>query len=160
MIRSASAADASALCAIYNHYVKTSTITFEDVPVCADEMARRISEVVGHLPWLVYEEDGHILGYAYATKWRARAAYKYTVECSVYVSHKHGRSGIGSKLYGALFPQLRERGIHAVIAGIALPNEASVAIHELCGFKKIAHFSEVGRKFDQWIDVGSWQLML
>ncbi len=160
MIRSASAADASALCAIYNHYVKTSTITFEDVPVCADEMARRIKDVLGHLPWLVYEEDGEILGYAYATKWRARNAYKFTVECSVYVSHKHGRSGIGSKLYRALFPQLRERGIHAVIAGIALPNEASVAIHELCGFKKIAHFSEVGRKFDQWIDVGSWQLML
>ena len=100
------------------------------------------------------------MGYAYATKWRSRAAYKHTVECSVYVSHKHNRSGIGSKLYGALFPQLRERAIHAVIAGIALPNEASVAIHELCGFKKIAHFSEVGRKFEQWIDVGNWQLML
>ena len=83
MIRSASAADAPALCAIYNHYVKTSTITFEDVPVCADEMARRISDVVGHLPWLVYEQDGVIVGYAYATKWRARAAYKHTVECSV-----------------------------------------------------------------------------
>jgi len=160
MIRAATAADASALCAIYNHYVKTSTITFEDVPVCADEMARRIVDVVGHLPWLVFEQEGQILGYAYATKWRARAAYRHTVESSVYVSHRHGRAGIGSGLYGALFPLLRERGVHTVIAGIALPNEASVAIHEQCGFRKIAHFSEVGRKFDQWIDVGNWQLML
>lgn len=160
MIRPATAADASALCAIYNHYVKTSTITFEDVPVCADEMARRIVDVVGHLPWLVFEQEGQILGYAYATKWRARAAYRHSVESSVYVSHRHGRSGIGSKLYGELFPLLKQRGVHTVIAGIALPNEASVAIHELCGFKKVAHFSEVGRKFDQWIDVGSWQLML
>ena len=160
MIRSATAADAPALCAIYNHYVKTSTITFEDVTVCADEMARRITDVIGHLPWLVYEQDGEILGYAYAMKWRPRAAYKFTVECTVYVSHKHGRIGIGSRLYAELFPKLRERGVHTVIAGIALPNEASIAVHEQCGFRKIAHFTEVGRKFDQWIDVGNWQLIL
>jgi len=160
MIRPASPADASAICAIYNYYVKTSAITFEDVPVCADEMSRRISEVIGHLPWLVFEQDGKILGYAYATKWRNRVAYKTTVESFVYVAHAHGREGIGSKLYHALFPALRERGIHTVVAGIALPNPASIAIHEQCGFEKIAHFREVGRKFDQWIDVGSWQLLL
>ena len=160
MIRPASPADASAICAIYNYYVKTSAITFEDVPVCADEMSRRVSEVIGHLPWLVYEQDGSILGYTYATKWRARAAYRMTVESYVYVAHAHNRAGIGSRLYQALMPELRQRGVHAVVAGIALPNAASVAIHEQCGFEKVAHFKEVGRKFDQWIDVGSWELVL
>jgi len=160
MIRPASTADASAICSIYNYYVKTSAITFEDVPVCADEMARRISDVISHLPWLVFEQDGNVLGYAYATKWRGRVAYRSTVESCVYVAHAHSRSGIGSKLYQALIPELRKRGVHAVIAGIALPNPASIAIHEQCGFEKIAHFREVGRKFDQWIDVGNWELLL
>ncbi len=161
MIRPASVGDAPAICAIYNHYVETSAISFEDVPVGTDEMARRIADVISHLlPWLVYEQEGKIVGYAYATKWRARPAYRYTVESTVYVSHAHPRCGIGSSLFDALIPAMRERGVHAVIAGIALPNVASVAIHERCGFEKVAQFREVGRKFDQWIDVGNWELLL
>lgn len=160
MIRPARAADASAICAIYNHYVKTTAISFEGVPVCADEMARRISDVIAHLPWMVFEHEGIVVGYAYATKWRARDAYRHSVECTVYVSPAHGRTGIGSALYQELIPALRERGVHVAIAGIALPNPASVSVHEQCGFEKVAHFRQVGRKFDQWIDVGYWELLL
>jgi len=160
MIRPATTADAPAICTIYNYYVKHTAISFEETGVCADEMARRIAGVVDHWPWLIFEYDGGIAGYAYANKWLPRAAYRNTVESTVYVAHAHARAGIGSSLYQALIPMLRERGAHAVIASISLPNPASVAIHERCGFEKVAHFREVGRKFDQWIDVGHWELLL
>ncbi|MBV8665442.1 MAG: N-acetyltransferase [Burkholderiaceae bacterium] len=161
MIRPAVLADAPAICAIYNHYIAATTISFEEAPVGADEMAQRMQGVMAMLPWLVYEEEnGTVVGYAYATKWRVRAAYRYTVESSVYVAQDRPRRGIGSVLSRALLDELRLRDVHAVIAGIALPNEASVALHERLGYQKVAHFREVGRKFDRWIDVGNWELLL
>ena len=137
----------------------TSTIvTFEEEPVSSFEIARRMEEVwSGTLPWLVAERDGHIVGYAYATKWKARYGYRFSTEVSVYLDTEHGGRGIGSKLYGELFPILRERGIRNIIGGIALPNEASVALHEKFGMEKVAHFKAIGIKFDRWIDVGYWQ---
>jgi phosphinothricin acetyltransferase len=110
------------------------------------------------LPWLVAELDEQVIGYAYASKWKARYGYRYSTEVSVYLDTEHGGQGIGSKLYSDLFPILRERGIRNIIGGIALPNDASVALHEKFGMKKVAHFPAIGIKFDRWIDVGYWQL--
>lgn len=160
MIRPATADDAAAVAAIYNHYVATSTISFEEQPVPAHEMAERIASVSARLPWYVFERDGAVIGYAYATPWRVRSAYRFSVESSVYVSHAAARQGIGSRLYQTLIEDLRQRGLQVVIGGIAQPNDASVQLHERLGFKKVAHFSRVGRKFDQWVDVGYWELHL
>jgi L-amino acid N-acyltransferase YncA len=160
MIRLATADDAAAIAAIYNHYVTTTTITFEEQAVEAGAMARRIEEVGAWLPWYVFERDGMVVGYAYATPWRARSAYRFSVESTVYVAQGYARRGVGSRLYKALIDELRARGIQVVLGGIAQPNPASVSLHEGMGFEKVAHFKRVGRKFEQWIDVGYWELQL
>lgn len=160
MIRPAREADAAVICGIYNHYVSHTTITFEEGPVTEAEMAGRIREVTQALPWLVYETGEGVLGYAYATKWRVRAAYRHSVETTVYVQDGQARRGIGRALYGELIAELRRRNVHCVIGGVALPNAASVGLHEKLGFTPVAHFREVGRKFGRWIDVGYWQLLL
>jgi phosphinothricin acetyltransferase len=160
-IRAAVADDAKAIVAIYNHFIATTTISFEEQPVADAEMAQRIADVqAGGLPWLVAEQDGQILGYAYATKWRVRHAYRFSVESSVYLALQSARQGLGTVLYTALLALLREKGYHLVIGGIALPNEASVALHEKMGFRKVAQFGEVGFKFGRWIDVGYWERKL
>jgi phosphinothricin acetyltransferase len=112
------------------------------------------------LPWLVAEDDKEIVGYAYATRWHDRSAYRYTVEVSAYLANTACSKGWGTQLYTALFEVLRRLDIHVVIAGIALPNQASVALHEKFGMEKVANFSEVGFKFGRWIDVGHWQVRL
>jgi phosphinothricin acetyltransferase len=144
--------------AIYNHYVATSTISFEEHAVTDDEMAKRIADVGSRLPWYVFERDGAVIGYAYATPWRVRSAYRFSVESSVYVSHDAPRQGIGTQLYKTLIDDLRRRGLQVVIGGIAQPNNASVQLHERLGFQKVAHFTRVGRKFDKWVDVGNREL--
>jgi len=160
-IRTAEARDAAAIAEIYNHYVTTSIITFEEEPVSAEDMTRRIGEVAAaSLPWLLAEESGRTTGYAYATPWRSRSAYRFSAEVTVYTAPGNGGRGIGSRLYSQLLPVLEARNVHAVMGGIALPNEASVALHEKFGFRKVAHFAEVGFKFDRWIDVGYWQRTL
>ncbi len=160
MIRSATPADAAALADIYNPFVLNSTITFEEEALDAGEMARRIEERGAALPWLVDEREGRILSYAYASPWKPRSAYRFTVESTVYVAPDAARRGVGEGLYRALLDDLRRRGLHSVVGLVALPNEASVALHEKLGFVKAAHLQEVGRKFDHWIDVGNWQLRL
>jgi len=160
-LRFASSADAASICAIYNPYVATTTITFEEEVVTPQDMAQRIADVgAANLPWLVLEVDGRIAGYAYATKWRARSAYRYSVESTVYLDRAFAGQGLGRLLYGALLDELRKREVHVVIGGIALPNESSVGLHEKLGFLKVAHFAEVGMKFGRWIDVGYWELRL
>ena len=160
-IRAAVAGDSGVITEIYNHYVAKTVITFEEEPVSAPEMTRRIEEVgSASLPWLVAEREGTIVGYAYATPWRARSAYRFSVEVTVYVDPDCPRLGIGRRLYEELLPILKARGAHAAFGVIALPNEASVALHERFGFIKVAHLREVGFKFDRWIDVGYWQLIL
>jgi phosphinothricin acetyltransferase len=111
-------------------------------------------------PWFVCEEDGKVAGYAYARQWRERAAYRNSVEASIYLDPSLTGKGIGSALFGALLTELRTRGFRTVIGGVSLPNEASVALLEKFGLRPVAHFKEVGYKFDRWIDVGYWQLML
>lgn len=153
-------ADLEAVTAIYNHYIAHSIATFEEVAIDADEMRRRVAAVTERgLPWLVAERDGAVVGYAYATPWKQRVAYRYSVESTIYLASDHLGQGTGSRLYGELLGQLRARDdIHVIIGGISLPNEASVRLHERMGMHKVAHFEAVGFKFGTWIDVGYWQL--
>ena len=160
MIRHAHPTDAPAICAIYNHYVLHTTITFEEIPVNDKEMEQRIATVQEKYPWLVYEEEGRIIGYAYASQWKPRSAYKHTVETSVYLAPEEKGRGIGRQLYSALIGELKKTDIHALIGGIALPNEASIKLHESIGYKKIGQFIEVGYKFNTWVDVGYWEMVV
>jgi L-amino acid N-acyltransferase YncA len=161
MIRTANDNDAAKIAEIYNYYISHTIITFEKEMVTPGEIASRISDVLGaSLPWLVIENDREVFGYAYATKWRTRPAYKHSVETTIYLSNAYAGKGFGRLLYAKLISELTSAGFHTAIAGIALPNESSVKIHEALGFKKVAHFYEVGNKFDRWIDVGFWQVML
>jgi len=161
MVRPATPGDAKALARIYNHYVAETTITFEEDQVTAAEMAARIAETLAAaLPWLVAEHQGEVVGYAYASKWKGRCAYRFSAETTVYLDPEETSRGLGSVLYGQLLSDLEARGVHVVIGGIALPNDASVRLHEKLGFRKVAHFEEVGFKFGRWIDVGYWQRTL
>ena len=159
-IRSADSRDAAAVAAIYNYYVMNTVVSFEEEAVPESEMARRIEEVEAFsLPWLV-ADDGDVAGFAYATRWKSRSAYRFSAEVAVYVAHDRLGRTIGSRLYAALFPILAARGVHTVIGGVALPNDASIALHERFGFRKVAHFHDAGFKQGRWIDVGYWQLTL
>lgn len=160
MIRSVLLSDAQSICDIYNEYVLNSTITFEEIPVPVNEMKSRIETATKEYPWLVYEINRKVVGYAYGRRWRERAAYRNSVETGMYISSTFVGKGIGSKLEKRLLSILKEKSFHAVISGIALPNPASVALCERFGFEKVAHFKEVGYKFDKWIDVGYWQLII
>jgi phosphinothricin acetyltransferase len=161
MLRPVKPADAAAIAAIYNYYVVHTIITFEEEKITTREMAKRITESKkAGLPWFVWEEHGQVLGYSYASKWKSRCSYRYSVESTVYLDKDATRRGLGTKLYSALIDSLRSTRIHAIIGGVALPNAGSAGLHEKLGFKKIAHFKEVGWKFDQWIDVGYWELLL
>lgn len=159
MIRSVFKEDAISIAEIYNHYISETIITFETEVVSPENMFDRISKIQSdELPWLVAEDDsGKVIGYAYASKWRERFAYRFSAEVTVYLSPNYSGKGIGTQLYEALFSELKLRSIHSVIGGIALPNQASVALHEKFGLEKVAHFKEVGYKFNQWLDVGYWQ---
>ena len=160
MIRPATIADATKLCDIYNHYVLTTPITFEEEAVTVEDMEQRIQDTLQSLPWLVWEDESQLLGFCYASKWKGRCAYRHSVESTVYVQSDAIGRGIGTSLYRVLLDDLRQRQLHTVLGGIALPNAASVALHERFGFEKVAQFKQVGRKFGEWIDVGYWQLLL
>lgn len=161
MIRSATSADATAIAAIYNHYVLNTSVTFEEEAVSTEQMVERIAQVKADgLPWLVLEQSGEVLGYAYATKWRVRSAYRFSVESTVYVKDGVTAKGLGSQLYQQLLADLKALGLRLVIGGITLPNKQSVALHEKFGFEKCGHFQQVGFKFEQWRDVGYWQKLL
>ena len=161
MIRDARAEDAAAIARIYGHYIAKTVITFEESPVSDAEIRARMQKVsAAGLPWLVHEEDGALIGYAYAGRWHERSAYRFSAETTIYLdAHQLGR-GLGTALYAALVERLRELGLHTAIGGIALPNPGSIALHEKLGFRQVGHHREVGFKFDRWIDVGYWQLLL
>jgi phosphinothricin acetyltransferase len=147
---------------IYNYYVAHTIVTFEEAPIPAAEIGRRAAAVAAAgLPWFVARDAGAVVGFAYATPWKDRSAYRFAVECTVYVSHTQPRRGIGTALYEALFEALRSGGqVHVVLGGIALPNDASIALHEKFGMEKVGQLREVGLKFGRWIDVGYWERML
>jgi len=160
MLRTVHPDDATAIAEIYNHYVRETPVTFEEDRVAPEEMRQRILETTRTYPWLVCEEDGRLLGYSYARKWRERAAYRRSVEATIYLHPSAVGQGKGSVLFDALLAELRNRQFHCVIGGVALPNPASIALLEKFGLRPVAHFKEVGYKFGRWIDVGYWQLVL
>lgn len=158
VVRTATKGDASALADIYNPYVLETTITFEEAAVGPADMVSRVAETLeAGLPFLLAEVAGVPAGFAYASKWKGRCAYRHTAETTVYVARDHWRCGVGKALYTRLLESLQQARIHAAIGGIALPNDSSVALHERLGFVKVAQFKEVGFKFNRWIDVGYWQ---
>ncbi len=159
IIRKVSDSDVNSIVQIYNHYIATTTISFEEDPVTYTEMAQRVNKVLDSgMPWYVAEEDGEITGYAYAGQWKARSAYRFTVEPSIYVAVDKTGKGVGSMLYRKLLETLKEMGIKNAVSSIALPNQSSVALHERMGFQKVGEFSNIGFKFERQISVGYWQL--
>jgi L-amino acid N-acyltransferase YncA len=159
-IREATARDAEAICGIYNPCIRNTIISFEETDVPVREMTERLEAVTSTLPWLVVARAGRVAGYAYASKWHGRAAYRHSVETTIYIEEAARGRGLGSELYCALLARLRAMSLRTALGVIALPNAASVALHEKCGFRKVAHLEAVGFKFGQWIDVGCWQIIL
>jgi L-amino acid N-acyltransferase YncA len=156
VIRPARPDDAAAIAAIYAAEVTGGTATFELDPPDAAAMARRMER---GLPWLVWDEGG-VRAYAYAAPWNARAAYRWTVETTIYVAADAQRRGIGRRLYAALLDALTAQGFTQAIAQIALPGPGSVALHEALGFRAAGRIARVGWKHGRWIDVGFWQRAL
>lgn len=159
MIRTVKISDAGRLIEIYAPYVLTP-ITFETSVPTVEDFTSRIEDYTQKYPWFVWEENGHILGYAYASSHRSRCAYAWSAECSIYIDEKYRGKGIGKKLYQKLFACLKEQGVISVLAGITLPNPTSIKIHESFGFEQIATYKNIGFKTGQWWDVGWWQLQL
>jgi L-amino acid N-acyltransferase YncA len=158
LIRLAGAEDAAAIAAIYRPYVEDSRISFEEAAPDAAEMARRIAgELPGFHPWFVAEEDGRLLGYAASSRFRTRPAYRWTVEIGIYLAPSAQGRGIGRALLSALLETLERQGYVAAIGAIALPNTASVALHEKLGFSHTGTYRQVGFKAGKWLDVGLWQ---
>ncbi|MCX6124225.1 MAG: GNAT family N-acetyltransferase [Proteobacteria bacterium] len=156
-VRTIAADDAKDVQAIYAPYVERTTISFETTVPTQSEMASRIAETSGKYPWIVFECDRKILGYAYASQHRTREAYRWSVDVAVYVDQSHIRQGVGRQLYKILLEQLQKLGYSNAFAGIALPNDGSVALHESFGFTPIGVYKKVGYKQGGWHDVGWWQ---
>jgi phosphinothricin acetyltransferase len=159
-IRNIEVSDAPAVRDIYAPFVSDSATSFEVVPPDVSEVERRITDLRARYPWLVFESDGKVLGFAYASSHRARSAYQWDVDVSVYIDSDSQRHGIGRALYTALFALLRRLGYFNAYAGISLPNPASVGLHESLGFTPIGIFERTGFKFGQWHDVVWLQLRL
>jgi len=159
-LRSATVADAPRCAAIYAPFVNDSWVSFELVAPDSAEMASRMARALQSHDWLVAERDGTILGYAYGSEHRTRAAYRTSCDVAVYVDPQWNRQGIGRSLYEALLPRLEARKMHAAFAGIALPNEASIALHRATGFDLVGTYREVGWKRGGWRDVAWFQRLL
>lgn len=156
-IRLATSADAPAINAIYRPFVTGSAVSFELEPPTDETMAGRVAETMQRLPWLVAEDAAGIAGYAYGARYRERVAYQWSVETSVYVHPERRRRGIARALYGELLARLEAQGYFTAFAGIALPNAASVGLHESLGFVPVGVYRCAGFKFERWWDVGWWQ---
>lgn len=159
-IRPATPADADQIAAIYAPIVRDTAISFETEPPSPTEMAQRITTTLETHPWLTAADGSTVLGYAYASAHRARAAYRWSVDVTVYIAEPARGHGVGRALYGALLPTLKAQGFRSAFAGIALPNAGSVALHEAVGFKPLGVYEQVGFKLGAWRDVGWWQATL
>lgn len=159
-IRLATAGDAEPVQGIYAPIVRDTAISFEVDPPSVAEIQQRIVDTLAHWPWLVCERAGEVIGYAYAGKYRVRAAYQWSVDVSVYIHERARRCGVGRALYSALFQILVLQGFYSAQAGITLPNAASVRLHETVGFQPIGVYRKIGYKLGAWHDVGWWQLVL
>ncbi|HKB43718.1 MAG TPA: GNAT family N-acetyltransferase [Chitinophagaceae bacterium] len=159
-IRLANEKDADGILAIYAPYIENTSYTFETEVLFTEAFAQRINTYLINWPWLVYEINGTIAGYAYATRYRERTAYQWCTESSVYIHNDYQRSGVARALYTALFEILKKQGFRNVYAVINLPNDKSVKFHESCGFKYFATYEKVGYKLGKWKDVGWWKLSI
>jgi len=160
VLRLAAASDFASIAAITNHYIRTTAIHFGYEDVREDELRAAWSDRSVPCPWLVMEVGGEIAGYAKAGSWRTRTAYRWITETGIYLAPPFCGRGLGEPLYRRLCDVLRVQGFHAAIGGIALPNPASVRLHERLGFVACGVVPRAGRKFDAWHDVGFWQLLL
>jgi L-amino acid N-acyltransferase YncA len=159
-IRLATPADASQIREIYAPFCESTPVSFETEPPSVEEMERRISTTLTLHPWLVCDDARHVLGYAYASKHRERAAYRWSVDVSVYVREGRRGAGLGRALYTTLFAILRLQGFIRALAGITLPNAGSVGLHTSMGFEPVGVYRAIGFKCGQWHDVAWWQLAL
>jgi len=158
VLRVVESRDASSIASIYAPYVEQTAITFEYVAPSAEEMESRIAKVSAAYPWIVAEEEGEVLGYAYASRYRERAAYRWSLETSIYVREDRRGRGLGRSLYGALIPILRDLGIVTLYGAVTLPNPQSVALHARFGFRPLCTYDRVGFKMGAWRDVG-WMVL-
>ncbi len=156
-VRDATSGDAAACAAIYAHYVEHSTATFEEVAPTVDEMAERIAAAQTRHAWLVAERDGHLVGYAYGGPFKARAAYRFSCEVSVYVDVTARGGGTGRTLYAALLDRMESLGLRMACGGVTLPNDPSVALHLAMGFETVGTYRRIGWKHGQWRDVTWFQ---
>lgn len=159
-VRIATEADARAIAAIYEPYVRETAVSFEEVPPSPDEMARRLASTLETYPYLVYEAGDGVLGYAYGSAHRAKPAYRWSVETTVYVARHAHRRGIGRALYAELLHLLTRQGFHSAFAGIVPPNDKSVRLHEAMGFEYLGNFPEIGFKHGELHDLGWWRRTL
>lgn len=160
IIRAATVDDAARCAEIYAQFVTGSWVSFQTDAPSPAEMAQRIGDYGSSHAWLVAEARGAVVGYAYASPHRTRSAYSTSIDVAAYVEAGHAGQGVGSSLYSALFPMLKDKGFHAAFAGIALPNDASIALHVACGFTPVGVYREVGCKAGEWRDVSWWQRLL
>ena len=161
MIRNVKVEDAKEIVDIYNHYILNTNVTFEVEALASGEMAKRIEKKTKDNPWIVYEEDNKILGYAYVGEFRERMAYKFTKEVTIYLDKSVVRRGIGRKLMEALIERCKkEYDIHTLISVVTVPNASSISIHKKFGFERVGYFKEVGFKNNKWLDVEYLQLMI
>lgn len=160
-IRPATVADAWAIAGIYNHYIRNTVVTFEEEVVNTKAMESRIAAVRdASLPWLLADSRDGIIGYAYAGRFHSRSAYRFAVETTVYLAHGREGQGTGTRLYAELLTLLKGNGVRTAVGLIALPNDASVTLHEKLGFAHTGTLQGVGFKLDRWVDVGYWQKLL
>ncbi len=160
MIRPVALSDAQAITDIYNYYVLNSVVTFEETPVSVESIQKKIEKIAPDFPFLVIEEENIVIGYAYASEWNTRSAYRFTTESTIYLKHGFSGKGYGTLLYSELINQLKEAGYHVILGGVSMPIKESIALHEKLGYKKVAHYKELGFKFGEWIDVGFWELLV
>lgn len=160
MIRNVGIQDAQDIVDIYNNYIRNTTITFETEPLQADAMEKRISDISALYPFLAYEMNGKVIGYCYVHQWKERAAYKGVVELSIYLSSQCVGKGIGTKLMLRMIEECRQRNYRVIITCVTGENDASKALQKKLGFDQVAHFKDIGLKFNRLIDIFYYELIL
>ena len=159
-IRKVTLEDAEAIQEIYNYYILNSIVTFDEEVKTLDEIKYKITDTIEKYPWFILEENGELIAFTYANQWKDKSAYDQSVEGTIYIKNKNEGKGIGTTLYTYLINNLKSNGYHSILGVISLPNDSSVILHEKLKFEKVAHFKEIGKKFNRQIDVGCWQLIL
>jgi L-amino acid N-acyltransferase YncA len=159
-IRKVNLSDARRIMEIYNHYIVSTVLTFETEALTEDQVRGRIQKYADNYPWYIAELDGKVIGYAYASEFVDRPAYKFTSEVTIFIDKNYTKGGCGKTLLGQLIEEMKISGFNALISIIAMPNPASVKLHKLFGFENVGRLKKVGYKIDRWIDVEYWELIL